>query len=142
MWKNYIEKNEYDNTVTILNKMQDNKVEQIFYDNLEASGMKNRVQVFKGDSKDVLITSLSDMRFDFIYVDGSHMCLDTYVDLVLAWKLLRVGGVMGIDDYLYNSNKENLFESPYEAVNHFMKKYEGTYEVISKKYRVFLKKIK
>jgi predicted O-methyltransferase YrrM len=142
IWKNYIEKNEYGNTITILNKMEDNKVEQIFYDNLEASGMKNRVQVFKGDSKDVLMTSLNDMRFDFIYVDGSHLCLDTYIDLVLAWKLLRVGGVMGIDDYLYNSNKENLFESPYEAVNHFMKKYERSYEIISKQYRVFLKKIK
>jgi predicted O-methyltransferase YrrM len=39
--------------------------------------------------------------FDFIYVDGSHQAPDVLADAVLGFKLLRVGGVMIFDDYLW-----------------------------------------
>lgn len=39
--------------------------------------------------------------FDFIYVDGSHQAPDVLSDAVLAFKLLRNGGVMVFDDYLW-----------------------------------------
>jgi hypothetical protein len=39
--------------------------------------------------------------FDFIYVDGSHQAPDVLCDAVLAFKLLRVGGTLGFDDYLW-----------------------------------------
>jgi predicted O-methyltransferase YrrM len=40
--------------------------------------------------------------FDLIYVDGSHTAPDTLTDAVLAFQLLRVGGVMIFDDYLWS----------------------------------------
>jgi predicted O-methyltransferase YrrM len=40
--------------------------------------------------------------FDFIYVDGSHTAPDVLTDAVLAFQLLRVGGVMVFDDYLWS----------------------------------------
>jgi predicted O-methyltransferase YrrM len=39
--------------------------------------------------------------FDFIYVDGSHQAPDVLLDAVLGFQLLRVGGVMIFDDYLW-----------------------------------------
>lgn len=39
--------------------------------------------------------------FDFIYVDGSHAPFDTLVDACMAWGLLKQGGVMLFDDYMY-----------------------------------------
>lgn len=39
--------------------------------------------------------------FDFIYIDGSHQAPDVLCDAVLAFKLLRVGGTLGFDDYLW-----------------------------------------
>lgn len=39
--------------------------------------------------------------FDFIYIDGSHQAPDVLADAVLAFRLLRVGGVMAFDDYLW-----------------------------------------
>ena len=39
-------------------------------------------------------------QFDFIYVDGSHKCLDCYGDMILAWQLLRKGGVLAVDDVI------------------------------------------
>jgi predicted O-methyltransferase YrrM len=40
-------------------------------------------------------------RFDFVYVDGSHQAADVLCDAVLGFRLLRVGGVMVFDDYLW-----------------------------------------
>jgi predicted O-methyltransferase YrrM len=42
--------------------------------------------------------------FDFIYVDGSHQAPDVLLDAVLAFKLLRVGGVLAFDDYHWNES--------------------------------------
>jgi len=39
--------------------------------------------------------------FDLAYVDGSHDAHDVLADLVLSFALLRVGGVLIIDDYLW-----------------------------------------
>jgi predicted O-methyltransferase YrrM len=38
-------------------------------------------------------------QFDFIYVDGSHELLDVLTDAVMAFKVLKKGGVMLFDDY-------------------------------------------
>ena len=40
--------------------------------------------------------------FDLIYVDGSHTAPDVLTDAVLAFHLLRVGGVVIFDDYLWS----------------------------------------
>jgi hypothetical protein len=39
--------------------------------------------------------------FDLIYVDGSHHAADTLADIILCWFLLKVGGTLIIDDYLW-----------------------------------------
>jgi predicted O-methyltransferase YrrM len=39
--------------------------------------------------------------FDFIYVDGSHRRDDVMIDCLGAWRLLREGGVMLMDDYTW-----------------------------------------
>ena len=74
-----------------------------FEQNLFSSGSRDKVEVFQGDSKLILRTGVfSISRFGFysiIYVDGSHWSKDVLQDTVLAWGLLRVGGVMIFDDY-------------------------------------------
>jgi len=39
--------------------------------------------------------------FDLIYIDGSHQAPDVLCDAVLGFKLLKVGGYMFFDDYLW-----------------------------------------
>ena len=60
---------------------------------------------YKGFSDAVLIKLLAEGKgghFDFIYVDGSHQAPDVLADAILAFKLLRVGGVIAFDDYLWS----------------------------------------
>jgi cephalosporin hydroxylase len=39
--------------------------------------------------------------FDLVYVDGSHQAPDVLFDAVASFKLLRVGGILAFDDYLW-----------------------------------------
>jgi hypothetical protein len=71
-------------------------------------------------------------------VDGSHLLLDAYTDIVLSWEILEKGGYLIVDDYLYK--QDQVLKSPFEAVNHFLKLYKGQYNILSMDYRVFLEK--
>ena len=50
--------------------------------------------------------------FDFIYIDGSHMRVDVLLDAVLAWQLLKPGGIMALDDYEWNEYRDNMVCHP------------------------------
>jgi predicted O-methyltransferase YrrM/tetratricopeptide (TPR) repeat protein len=138
-WKNYDE-----DGIAIFNNMEENRTENIFYENIRIAGLVDRVKAIKGDSVGKLCELIeAGQQFDFIYVDGSHKCLDCYTDMILAWQLLRKGGVLAVDDVLYNCVKVQngeLLEYPLMAKLHFMKKYEGQYTVISDSYRLFIQK--
>jgi len=137
-WENYNEDN-----INILQNIEQNNIENVFYRNVKIAGLESRIKGIKGNSSDVLLELVREkMQYDFIYVDGSHRCLDVYLDLFLAWKLLRKGGVMAIDDYMYHAEKigELPYEYPYEAVNYFLKNIDGKYNLIDKDYRVFIEK--
>jgi tetratricopeptide (TPR) repeat protein len=138
-WKNYEEEN-----LSQLRNIQENNIEQVFYQNIQKAGMAQRVKAIKGDSVDRLLELIERKEtFDFIYVDGSHTCLDCYTDMVLAWKLLVSGGVMAVDDVMYHYEKVlagDLLGYPLKGKEHFMTKYKGQYDVISDSYRLFIRK--
>ena len=136
MWSNYTETG----VDGLHNNITNLEVEKSFHNNVKLAGMSERVKAVKGDSIEILMNMIkSDDKYDFIYVDGSHLALDCYCDLLLSWELLNVGGVFAIDDYLYTQNTS--FESPFEGVNRFLQKYEGKYKILHKNYRVFLEKL-
>ena len=39
--------------------------------------------------------------FDLVFVDGSHQATDVLTDAVISFQLLRLGGLMIFDDYLW-----------------------------------------
>jgi hypothetical protein len=43
--------------------------------------------------------------FDLVYVDGSHQAPDVLSDSVMSFHLLRVGGLMIFDDYLWSMDR-------------------------------------
>jgi tetratricopeptide (TPR) repeat protein len=131
-WKNYGE-NE------LLTKIEETGIAKSFLKNVQIAGLERRVCGICQDSTIALINMIKyNDGYDFIYVDGSHKLLDCYTDLVLSWRLLKSGGIMGIDNYLWNI--QDLLGSPFESVNHFLKKYETEMNVLVKDYRVFIEK--
>lgn len=61
--------------------------------------------------------------FDVIYIDGSHQAPDVLTDAVMAFQLLRVGGLMIFDDYLWSMEelgKQDSFNMPKPAIDAFI----------------------
>lgn len=137
-WVDYEETN--DGINTNMDKLTTRKIEETFYSNVKRSGLENRVKVLKGTSYDRLLELVKqDALFDFIYIDGSHKCLDVYVDACLAWKLLKPGGgVIVFDDFLFN--KGDTLNSPNDALVHFMDTFKGQFTVLFQNYRLFLRR--
>jgi hypothetical protein len=143
--KEILKNPEFAKALDCLSTIKERKIEDIFHQNVAVAGMQNRIRTLKGDSHAVLMDLVNQKaKFDFIYVDGSHKCLDVALDLFLSWQLLEKGGIMAIDDYLYTMEKDfdvNPLEYPYNAVNHFLDKYKKELVVLEKGYRAFIKKI-
>ena len=76
-------------------------VEQRFLDNIEMSGQGQRVTTIKGYSQ-IELRKLPLASFDIIYVDGSHTADDVLTDVVLSWGLLETGGIIVLDDFLWD----------------------------------------
>jgi predicted O-methyltransferase YrrM len=101
-----------------INDLQDKLIEERFDYNTKllidkVSSTINLVK-HKGFSDHKLSWLLSNgyaNYFDFVYIDGSHMASDVLLDAVLSFRLLKIGGYMGFDDYLW-TNKNHEFRNP------------------------------
>lgn len=58
-----------------------------------------RIREFAGPSFEML--RRVDGPYDIVYVDGWHSAFGALADGVMTWPLLKVGGVMIFDDYLW-----------------------------------------
>lgn len=72
----------------------------------EAKKDTQTVSVFEGTSYDGIAELIQNGgghpgKFDLIYVDGSHAAPDVLTDACMAFNLLRPGGIMLFDDYMW-----------------------------------------
>lgn len=75
-----------------------NLIQKNFVHNLNTCEHKNVTYVQK-HSQDGLIDLINQgVQAELIYIDGDHKASEVLTDLVLSWKLLKVGGVILCDD--------------------------------------------
>jgi len=116
------------------------EVERNFRQNLAEYIRTDKVSIYRAKSQDFL-RELSGAIFDFIYIDGSHTAPDVLEDGVLAWRLLKKGGIMIFDDYAWDAYKDNPELNPRLAVDSFLSVMVGKYSVLLKDYQVAIKKV-
>ena len=80
------------------------------------------------------------IKFDFIYIDGSHIACDVLADAVLSWNLLKDNGIMILDDYEWDYFEEE-FNNPRIAIDSFLKCYQSQIEVFYKRFQVAVRKL-
>lgn len=107
--------------------------------NIRQTGASHRMEKLKGNSHE-LLRSLSHSQYDFIYIDASHLAKDVLEDAVLAWPLLKTGGVLTFDDYQWRDEPDPL-RCPQIGIDAFLQVYEGHYRMIHKGYQVTLEKL-
>lgn len=77
-----------------------------------------RYQLFEGDSTKIH-TLFKDIKFDLIYVDGSHWYHDVKQDLENFYPLVREGGIFCGDDYDNITYDDGEVNGVIRAVNEF-----------------------
>ena len=85
-------------------------------------------------------------EFDLIYIDGSHQASDVLVDAILSFELLKLGGVMIFDDYIWkeaNLKAIDLLRSPKIAIDAFTTIFARKLRIIpaESNYQVYVEKV-
>jgi len=109
--------------------------------NVAASGSAERVTKLIGHSQ-VVLRTLQPASFDFIYVDGSHKIGDVLQDAVLAWTLLKPGGIVNFDDYaLVDDLSEGMLaRAPGRAIDAFVALLGNSATVVRRDWQMVLRK--
>lgn len=79
-----------------------------------------RLKKFKESSRHFFGRAMIRPTYDIIYIDGSHRCEDVLFDGLCAYDLLKVGGTLVFDDYLWDYYPD-ISRNPANAINHFVK---------------------
>jgi predicted O-methyltransferase YrrM len=104
---------------------------------------KRHVSKMKGCSSQVMAGLISKAEasgtYDFIYVDGAHDAPNVLIDACMSWSLLKPGGVMVFDDYLWGEPKD-ILNRPKLAVDSFLNVFAETAEVVHVGYQLVVRK--
>ena len=111
-------------------------IEDRFNHNANIAEEENHVYVhkLKGTSVQELAHWLVEApedhpTFDFIYIDGSHTAKDVLTDACMAWPLLKQGGLMVFDDYLWGESRD-ILHRPRLAVDFFVNIFAESLDIV------------
>ncbi len=93
------------------------RIEANFDKNLSA--YQGRFKKWKGTSFSFFNQLESHIKYDLIYIDGSHYVDDVLLDAINAFARLNVGGVLIFDDFFWNFYNDSKL-NPALAVNCFI----------------------
>ena len=116
--------------------------EERFRHNLTVAAEKlprRRIIATPGNSVERLAGMYGSHAYDFIYIDGSHIAKDVLTDACMAWPLLKTGGVMVFDDYLWG-NPRDVLHRPKVAVDAFTTLFAEELEIIHVGYQAVIRK--
>lgn len=119
---------------------QDNFTERFFI-NLKKSGHEKKVIVLKGNSHNKLL-EIKPETVDIVYIDGSHLAYDVFTDIADSWRLLKRGGILILDDYLYTFDKKiPIGATPRLAIDSFLTAFGGELKLLHKDAQVLVQKL-
>jgi predicted O-methyltransferase YrrM len=128
-WEDYNNYSEYKN--------EQPNIYNSFINNIEKSGVKNKIEIKRGYSN-VELLKLEDDFFDIIYVDGNHEPEYVLEDAVLSFRKLKVGGILIFDDYGWGGPDLTL-----RGIDGFLSGYHKRIKLLGgRESQVFVKKIR
>lgn len=109
-----------------------------FLENVRLGGHENRVTLVETTSFEAL-SGMEPDHFDFVYIDGSHLARHVLEDAVLAFPLLKTGGIIGFDDYQWGLDSVPLGR-PKPAIDAFETVYHDKLELLFSNWQRFFRK--
>jgi hypothetical protein len=109
----------------------------VYEEYLNRTTKYNNILSIKSKSEYVL-PNLNN-TYNFIYIDGDHTARVVSNDAEGAWKLLKPNGILAFDDYMWGQDMPKYL-TPRPAIDDFLNKYTGTYNLLTKEYQVWIQK--
>ncbi len=100
---------------------------------------EEKLTVLVGSSQSILRTH-SD-SYDFAYVDGDHHAPSVLEDAMNAFRLLKYGGILIFDDYLWTGGGPDPTQNPKLAIDAFLAVNAKRLLVLFKDYQVIVRKV-
>lgn len=118
-----------------------NNLYNVFLNNVSEYGEKV-LPVKNLSSRGLLEQSVRSKKYDFIYIDGCHESKEVLEDAVLSWELLKDGGILIFDDYLWGVHRRETDQTkaPKISVDSFIACYAKYIDVLEIDYQVVLRK--
>jgi predicted O-methyltransferase YrrM len=113
--------------------------------NLERSGAAEKVTTIVGPSQ-IELRKLPLESYDVIYIDGAHVAPAVLADGVLAWQVLKDGGLLIFDDYGWtgypgpseSSTPDEL--RPRAAIDGFVTAFRNSMELVHRDFQLLVRK--
>lgn len=124
------------------NKVDFSEVEKRFDQNAYLP-FRGKVKKIKDTSFNALVAFNSgyvNEKYDFVYIDGSHQAKDVLTDALLVWPLVKGGGIVTFDDYLWGGYPDQPTMHPKLGIDSFLAIMAGKFELIHHGYQVTIKK--
>ncbi len=100
-----------------------------------------RLEKIKAPSIEALVgLGVEGRRFDIAYIDGGHRAREVYADFALTWPLMAPGGLVILDDYLWDEMPAPM-DNPKPGVDAFLKSIAGQYRMVHDDYQVAIAKL-
>lgn len=108
----------------------------------------NNIRQHPSSKKVTVIPAFSEMvlkdfpptSMDIIYIDGAHDAKSVITDAVYSWSLLKPGGYMVFDDYLFGEEDMPRYLTPKPAIDLFLLGYSADIEILHKNFQVIIRK--
>ncbi|KAL8965541.1 MAG: hypothetical protein Q9183_003796 [Haloplaca sp. 2 TL-2023] len=101
----------------------------------------DKLRVMKATSDHALLDlRREDARFDFVYIDASHLAIDVLHDAVVCWRMLELQGTLVFDDYTWKGYMEDCY-NPRIAINSFLQCAEQELESRETESQMWVRKV-
>lgn len=129
-------------SITCVDSWKDRTIFQRFKKNIQASPeFQGKVRYIRGTSRDALkLPQVLKEQYDVVYIDADHHSSSVMENAVLAFPLVKPGGIMIFDDYTYSKHRDN--RCPKQAVDAFINAYAEDVRVITARWQVVIQKHK
>jgi hypothetical protein len=124
----------YKDYITNLDKEEEFKT---FNENVKNNNLENKIFLTRGQSNEQIF-KLYNYFFDIIFINGNPEPEFILEDAVLAFRKLKLNGIMIFNDYFYNG-----FNSSKKGIDAFLNVYSNRCEfVATQNHQIFIRKTK
>lgn len=128
-------------TLTVIDYFFLPHVKNNYFHNINLHHKKNQVITMVGSTFTELPKLLDESPFDFIYIDAGKTSADNLFNLILCERLLKLGGIMVVDDFEWDKKGREKKHSPKLGISAF-KEVTLLCEVFMEYYQVAFKKVR